>query len=345
MPDSTFNKSQLARLQEAMEYSYKKLKPIRKTQLESIKQYVGSHYSEGGSKKDVPVNFIELAMSIYLQHLAAQRPNVLVSTRPRELKPLALKLELSMNNTLDEMNFDDTIFDITMQAMFSMGIAKTGLNNTQSFKLDGKEYPLGETFVDSVSIDNWVQDMTTKSWNQMQFRGDRYTRLFDEVMEDPDFDSEFKDKLTKRESWTYTEDGDAKTQSVSQGNDALAKEYYDTVDLWDVYMPQQNVVLTMGDMDNNIVGKIIEWDGPDVGPYRTLVFNKVTDNTTPLPPVSTWLDLHELANGVMRKLGRQAQRQKSFTGVRGGAEADGNRVVNVNDGDVMKLDDPKNVKE
>jgi hypothetical protein len=47
----------------------------------------------------------------------------------------------------------------------------------------------------------------------------------------------------------------------------------------------------------------------------------------------------------MRKLGRQAVRQKTVVGVRPGGDHDGNVIVTANDGDMVKLEDPNNVAE
>jgi len=88
---------------------------------------------------------------------------------------------------------------------------------------------------------------------------------------------------------------------------------------------------------------VADWNGPERGPYRLLRFNPVRGNVMPVPPVGLWRDMHELANNVMRKLDRQARRQKSVTGIRPGGESDGNAVLTANDGDMIKLMDPKNV--
>jgi hypothetical protein len=48
---------------------------------------------------------------------------------------------------------------------------------------------------------------------------------------------------------------------------------------------------------------------------------------------------------LFRKCGRQAERQKTITGVRTGAEKDGSRVLKASDGDMIGLDDPKSTQE
>ncbi len=342
---ATFSKTQLTNLHESKKFSRRKLKPFREKQLAAIKEYVGFNYSDDGANDKVPVNLIELAMNIYLQHLIAHRPQVLITTAPKELKAIAANFELDLNWMLERIKFGKTLHQIVMQAMFSVGIAKTGLNNSGSVMIDGQPYDIGEEFTDSVSLDNWVHDMTTTSWDHIQYCGDRYTLPLDMVKESPFYSDEFKKKLSPKEGPGIEDAGEEKAETVTQGNELGRTQYKDTVELWDIWLPLDNLVITIGDDDNDEVGRVIEWNGPKSGPYRFLTFNDVPDNIMPLAPVALWIDLHKLENKLFNKLGRQADRQKTIVGVRAGADADGNRVVKANDGDVLKLDDPKNTQE
>jgi hypothetical protein len=54
-----------------------------------------------------------------------------------------------------------------------------------------------------------------------------------------------------------------------------------------------------------------------------------------------WRDIHDLSNRLFRKLGHQADRQKTITGVRAGSDKDGNRIVEADDGDMIKTKEYK----
>jgi hypothetical protein len=71
----------------------------------------------------------------------------------------------------------------------------------------------------------------------------------------------------------------------------------------------------------------------------------IDNNAMPVAPAMHWRDIHDLSNRLFRKLGRQAERQKTITGVRRGSGADGTRVVEANDGDTLELDDPQATQE
>jgi len=76
-----------------------------------------------------------------------------------------------------------------------------------------------------------------------------------------------------------------------------------------------------------------------------LSMGDVPGNIMPLSPASLLVDLHELVNRIFRKLGRQAERQKTLTVVQGGAEEDGRRIVNASDGDTILSDRPEATRE
>ena len=339
-----FTKEELGKLQSSMEFSRRKLQPFRRNQLAAVKQLVGKHYSDNGADDIVPVNYIELALNIYTQHLAARRPNVLITTGSKDLKPVAYKLALDINWLLDEIKIQKELHKAVMQAMFSIGIMKIGLHNTLSVRLGGRDYPLGEPFARSVSLDNWVHDMSSSNWNEIQFCGDRYSVPVDDL-KDMGLNKEFISQLVPNDTSASIHEGDSeKTSSISKENEMAQDKFRETVDLWDIWVPHKNDIVTIAEQVD-IVGKTIEWEGPPTGPYHFLKFNEVIDNIMPLSPVSTWQDLHTLANSLFRKLGRQANRQKKVTAVQGSADSDGNRIVKASDGDMIKVERPESIKD
>ena len=332
----------LKRLRTAMDWSREKLKPYREKRLEVIRQFVGKHYSEAGAADRVPVNFIEQAVQIYLRHLAANNPHVLVSVEYRELKPFAAKLELAVNTLLKKIFFDKTMRAVARDALFSIGIAKMGLEVSGSVEVDGVIREAGQPFVDVVDLDNFVVDMAARRWSEVRYMGDKYRVSLKAAKENTLFNENRRFLKATQKTWG-DEDGTEKAESIGQSaRNSDHDEYEDFVELWDIYLPRENKILVM-DADQGIVLREEEWSGPRNGPYKILGFEDVPTNLMPLPPVANWRDLHELMNVLFRKLGRQAERQKDVTLVRRGAEADGKRIQSANDGDIYSSDDPKNV--
>jgi hypothetical protein len=332
MSINPLSSSEIQHLRQAMKFSYDRLQPFRRNQLTAIREMCGIHYSDNGAADKVPVNMLELAVNIYLQSLAAQTPQSVITAIPRKLKHIARSLEIDTNNTTTKMNLGEILQDVARQAMFSVGIAKKGLASYT------------EPFFAAVSLDNWVHDMCARTWGDMQYYGDRYQLTYDQVLASDYFTPEFRAKIAPNTNYKTSDEPEVK--DISQGSGTTRERFRDVVTLWDIYLPYDKLLITLdGDGAIDDAGAVIEWDGPGDGPYDFLSFNKVLDNVMPLPPVALWRDMHDLLNRLFRKLGRQAERQKTITGVQAAADADGNRVLKADDGDMIKLDQPKNVQE
>ena len=338
------SKSDVAQLSKAVGYSRRRLEIFRVNNHKVLKQAVGRHYSENGAEDRVPINLLELSMNIYLQRLVAKNPAAAVSTDYNQLKEISTRLELSLNNNIREIKLGKTLESVVNGAMTSKGIIKIGLNRTTVEYL-GNTHDSGQAFASYVSLDDWVEDMTADTEENSQYEGNYYHVTIDDAEEMfPDYEGDF----TPRTELANTEIRD---HDISEGdNQPNREEFRPMVRLIDVYLKKQNMVLMClaADDEDDPIGEVlktVEWAGPENGPYRKLGFSTIQNNTMPVAPAMHWMDMHGLANNLFRKLGRQADREKTVTGVRPGGDQDGNRVIEASDGDMIKLDDPKNVAE
>ncbi len=313
------------RLRTAVDWSVRQLATPRKKRIEAIKEYVGYNYADGGSDKKVPTNLLELAITIYTRQLAARAPQVLVTTGNYSLRPYARSMELALNQIPGEIDLGGTLRRAVIEAMFSFAVVKVGICSAGCTTL-GHEY--GEPFADLVSIDDYFVDMSAKSRNTIQFEGNDYWLTYADAMklyEGSDADS------IKPDDHTNTGDqGETRAESVS--SDEGADLFEDKVWLRDVWIPSRRKVVTYGVKSQRLF-RVVNWDGPNHGPYHVLGFSDVPGNILPLPPVALWRDLHELANNLFRKLGKQADKKKTVAAFSGGNDDDAERLKKADDGD------------
>jgi hypothetical protein len=333
-------------LSQAIGYARGKGKIHRTNRLKLMKEAVGFHYSETGSEDKVPINMIELALNIYLQRLVAQNPQVAITTFYPKLKEIVNRFELAGNNLIEDIDLGDTLQTVVTDAMYSKGIIKIGLNRSK-VEFGGITHDSGQAFADHVSLDDWFEDMTVDDNENAQFEGNYWNLTIDEAM--IMFPGTKKEDFQKRVDIASKEEKDHDLTEGGQ-NSADHCEFKPLVRMIDVFLKKQNRIIQgvySGD-EKAPLGKILkdfEWTGPKNGPYRKLGFGKVQGNTMPSAPAQHWVDLHSLSNKLFRKLGRQAEAEKTITGVRPGGDKDGDTAIKANDGDMVKLEDPRNIAE
>lgn len=346
--DLTLDEKKTSRLLEAVQQSRNRMQPFREQRLAAVRAFVGSNYGEMSSDDKVPLNLMQMAVNIYRRQVAARAPQAMIIARDPRLAATADDFELALNWLIREIDLESSISRWVIDAMFSIGVMKVGISPGNQAEIEGILHDAGRPFADVVDFDDFVFDMNAKSWDLCQFVGNKYTLPYEMAKEMKLFGDE---ELTPTILSDYNEGGDEKVSILQTGGIWNPNRgYMDLVELWDLWLPYDNLFVTVQVVDNSGIdgGKVIrvvEWDGPEVGPYHILSFGDVPGNIMPLPPAQAMLDLHDASNRVFRKLVRQADRQKTLTIVASGAEEDGRRIVDANDGDTIKSDNPQATKE
>ena len=314
------------RLTDSIDWSIRQLEKPRQERIESIRQFVGSHHSLGGSERTVPVNFLKLAVDIYVRQLAARAPRVLISTKFAELKPTAANLQLAVNQIPEEISLTLTLRRLVTEALFSMGIVKCGLHTVGEIL----GIPYGQPFADVVTLDDYFCDMSAKRMDLIQYCGNDYWLPYEKLMDSGFVKSKDRDALAPDDHTTIGEQGQERADGISV--DEQAEEFEKRIRLRDVWLPQENVMLTYATSSKRLLHEA-GWEGPELGPYLHLGYTEVPSGLLPLSPVSTWRDLHELGNTIFRKLGSQADAQKTVLGFSGTDEEDIANFKGAKDGD------------
>lgn len=334
----------MKKLNEAKEYSFRKLSPFRQKRVEFIKQFCGKHYGNEGAEGDVYVNLMELAISIYTRSLISAAPRALITTRKAELKPVAAKLELAMDHLIEKIRLKRTLDMWIKEAIVSpFGIVKCGLERNGTVDLRGSSFAVGQPFAEVVQIDNWVHDMNAWTLQESSFSGNKYRVTWEEFKESGLYKTSDGDRPSEPDM--YDSDGDPKAESISKGSDSDAPSYRDYIELWDYWIPSQRLIITVKNDTPEVPVRIVDWDGPETGPYHDLSFTEVPGQVLPLPPAAVWYGLHMLVNNLYRKLARQAKRQKTITAVPTGMEKDGENELDADDGQMIRYDGAGKIQE
>lgn len=338
------NERDYRKLREARDESFKRLEAHRSHALAAKRQFVGKHYgpSDISSTDRVPTNFLELAVSIFLRQIASSAPSVFWATDRPLLRPTAASAELAHNNLLKEINYVRAQRLWISESLFSLGVMKVGITSKGLGEAGGFLHDAGQIFADPVFADDEVHDVFARRWEQVQFAGDRYQMPLPAVVDAYKLGGEDELRLQSFSEpvGTIMQSGDTRSDALSLGTSSSTHDtLVPMVDVWDLWLPYENLVVVVSDaLDQPL--NVIEWTGPEEGPYHRIFYEDVPGNLMPLPPVALMRDLHDLANRLFLKLGRQAERQKSNIGYRGGAEGESERVRTSIDGEHILMNDP-----
>jgi len=329
--------SKFKALKEAVRNAHKELKPFRDELEQAVRAYVGPHYgNNGGSSR--PVNMLELAVESLLQQLSSRAPQVLCRTHVADLRSQATEIELALNQAIKTINFQREHRQWVLSAIFCVGVLELGLSTVNRAEIDGQQIPLTELFCECIAFDDFVYDTRATKWkkDRVTFWGHRHTMDLETARNNPEFDAEARKTLKPLER----KQGSGSISTGEKRQDGFAE----VCELWQIFVPAFGQVVTMTD-DSDIPLRIVDWEGPEGGPYHLLGLNDVPNNIMPLSPVANWIDLDELENLLWRKLGNQASRQKTIGVCDNANITDGQQIIKTGDGDVIAVGNPNSFKE
>jgi hypothetical protein len=324
--------TEFEKLKTAVEWSIQQLGKPRENRIKALKQYVTSHYSEGGAEKRVPTNFLELAITIYSRQLAPKVPQCMITTKLNQLKPAASQMESALNQIPKEINLVETVRNSVMEAMFSMGVVKVGIAATGKNMQGDRD--VGETYVEVVGFDDYFMDMSAKKHSLTQFEGNDYWMPLQSLRDSGLYTFDDGSEIVADDMTLVNEQGDEQSNVIAITENA--ELYQDQIWLRDVWIKASRKIVTYSITSGQQI-RCVNWDGPDdVGPYIRLGFSHVPGNLLPLPPVALWTDLHDLGNSLFRKLAKQADSFKSVATFSGGNDESVLAFQNAADGDGIR---------
>ena len=296
-----------ARLLKAIKSSRDALEPFRRVRKELIKDYVGSWYAESGAENKTLVNLINQTARIYTVALAANNPQVLVSTPKTETLAFARRFEVNLNKLVSDMALDKTFRAIVLDAFFCLGCGVVMMRDTDTrFHgiLESEEdvwLDPGEPWFNRVSLDDLILDIPAKELSKMRYCGHRYRADYEKVMDEPGYSKKVRDKLSPTSRSHHDSTGAARDIASNWGS-AEDDDLKDMIWLMDVWIAENNSIVTMA-CDQDLPPLIErEWIGSQAGPYKFLSLGETPDNVIPTSPAINLKGMHDLQNRLHRRM-------------------------------------------
>lgn len=337
--------------QEEIARGRERLSAFRDFRVKSLRAYIGPHYDRsGGDVGAEPLNMSYNATRILIPTLVLNFPKHTVTTPYMQAKQYAELLSLALEQHDRKINIRDTYRRVIADALFTLGILKTGLAQSDSvYAIDDEQWiSQGEIYTEAVDFDDWVVDPKSREhmFRDARFMGHRLTVPRKMLLESGLYNNDLIERLPQTDTVPETRD---KAQSLSQKHiqQEHLGDFEDDVEIYEIFVPSANTIVTVPaskDTQFEDYLRVADYYGVKEGPYTLLSFSPaVPGNPLPVPPASVWYDLHILGNMMAKKVIDQAMRQKSILTYKRTAVDDAEEIRDASDGDGIAVDDPSAV--
>jgi hypothetical protein len=333
------------KLQRAREISRKRMAGARRIRLMLLKEYAGRNYGGmmTGQSKAEPLNFFMRTVASLLPGLVPNNVKYGITSQNIELRQSAEIFTLAINHLMKRTGVRTTVRDVVLDAIMMLGVIKQGITSGRMVEIEGTLHDAGQPFLDRVSFDNYFIDPSARKREEAWFEGDDYLLPLDFVRSCDSYEN--TDLL--RSDCDKRKGEEAADLSLGDAKDYEIEEIVPMVRVADVYIPQENLMVTMPIEESQGTKplRIVEWEGPKMGPYDTLFFHAVPDNILALSPGSVWYELHQMINASMRRIMRDATSGKRIIAYRPDETEGAEEMKNAEHGDYIRVRDTNNVKE
>ena len=347
--EGRFSKEFLDRLKDQVQMAEKELEPFREQFKRRQALYAGHGYGDNQEEVDTPFNVYNLALRIYQRRLIGGEPRANVRATSAEARPTAYDISLACEQLFKEINLQDTMKEIVQQAMNGVGIVKVGVVTTGSHEMQGVLHDEEQAFCDMILTEDFAFDTNAKKWEEKDWCGDKYRVILEDLIDNPEWNQETVAGLNTQE---VRQDEDLKNgdeesvKRMGMQDSVFRDDLRQRVTVWDIWLRRENVVITVPDGKAEIL-RVVEYDGPENGPYFLFRPDVLAGNILPVAPGSHLESMAKLVNRALRKLGNQLDRQKTNQAITPTAQnaGDDKTIQDCEDGDVIVVQDPLNSKE
>ncbi|MAK31506.1 hypothetical protein [Acinetobacter sp.] len=340
---------QRAKLLKAIEGSKRALRPFRDVRKKFIRDYAGSYYGSGSdmtSEREIVSNLMYQAAETYTMTLAANRPRILVTSKYPELTWFSYQFQQATNNLIEEIHLEETLRAAVLEAFFTLGVVKVYTGDAGLVELKGEDEWLdpGKPFAENISFDDFIYDTSAPTWSKKRFALNKYRMGVDKFRSEPSFNKKVVNKVLESYDYKSQHDDEGERPIRNMNTNSDGDEFRPSIQLMDIWLPSENKVVTMCSTRNAEPLRVVDWDGPEHGPFHILnLAAEVPDQILGVSPAMNLKPLFDIVNGLLRKQKRQAQRQKDIPFYQAGSHDDARRLQRADDGEWVQVNNPESV--
>jgi hypothetical protein len=133
------------------------------------------------------------------------------------------------------------------------------------------------------------------------------------------------------------------SKSKSLLRDKTLKPYARPAEFW---IPSEGIIITIPPKGEGTKPlSVVNYTGPKDGPFNILSYMTFPESILPIAPLYANIDFHYFVNQILRKMARQANREKVVNIYEGTAEDDTKTIQNAADGQWVKVANAKAINK
>jgi hypothetical protein len=316
-----------------------------------LRNYTGPYYDRAlGKVGSEALNLIFHAVRNLVPNIAMSFPKHTISSKFLASRPYGELLELALEYDDKRQNMKDKIRVGIVDAIFTLGIFKTGLAESDSLVVfdEDQKIDAGTVYTDNVDFDNFCVDPDSREhlFADAKWMADIIRVPRASLLESGLYNNELIEKLVSIGDEQIRKNAGDLSRNALNGNGE--GDFMDEVEIAELWVPGSNITLTIPaskEIQFDDYLRVDDYYGPSSGPYSLLSLSPpVPGNPLPVPQVGVWNDLHILANEMAEKIIEQAKRQKDVVIYKPSAADDAEAMRDAADGDGIASDDPDGVQ-
>lgn len=338
------------RLQQSIKACEKYSKPMKNNRQIILQRYASGYYNAISypqqlyalNTKARPINMIFRYITIMMPFLAQHMPKTFVSPKGNDLyMQTAEMLSKALTHLKGEIEYREAFRAAVLDAIMYLGAIKIGMCPGSDIEWGGHTHQAGQVYADVIDPDDLIFDVGARRASDLFYIGNKYRLPLNYIRKSGLFKNFEKLKPLTKVFSNESPEAIAK----SEVSDTEYQEIYEMAEVYDVYMADTGVLLTLPaeDQGEKFLRKVEFL--PEGGPYELLAFHNFPGSVLPIPPAYNALDLDEAINRLARRLDAQVKGQKSFMAYEAGAEEDMQKINLVKDTGSVKVLDISKIKE
>ena len=332
------------RLQKAIKDSHKMTSDMRENRLAILERYASGWYDPKVGSSRRPLNMVYRYITTMVPFLVSRNPRFMCeASNNGELSGFANTFQLALNHLIQEIDFRDTLRSVVRDSLVGVGIVKTGMTPNGTIDIGGHTYQQGQPYSQTVDFDDYVFDIVAQSQKDVKFQGNRYRLPLDFVRESGLFKN--FDKLDSSMPMYGDDNFNPKKISDSDVSNTDYSELYDYVELYDIYLPDEGIMVTLPSEGQGDKYLRVTDEMPEEGCFDILQYHEFPNSCIGIPPCYAIMDMDEQLNQLIRRMQRSMTREKSILAYEGGATKDAERVVGAQDGEAVRVEHIDMIKE